>query len=420
VSEGEVVTLVGTTVAAQLPAAVAAGTTGKLDKTEAIATYAPVANGRPRGNFVVVIGDSNIASVADGDVRRVGHNWFNLLCAMTRQRIGYGGYFATSGATAETILANHIPQVIAMNPRPSACIISAGTNNVTALSIPTLQPLWLAAMAALRAAGIIPILTTLPPRDTTSGEQGVAKFNTWITRLAAIEGAALIPLHDPLTDPVTGWYKAGYSGDGTHFSGDVAFKAADYIRGRGLPETFPARAPYTTKSVMDSTNLLQNGVFIGDSNADGHADIWTGTSATGVARSLVVPTLADDLAGNWQQMVRSPGGTSTVILSQVSIVTGWAVGDLLAFACRVQSVGYVASGQTFTAQVQFVGSGAHNLEASYSWKVDMPDGLLYSEGAVPAGTTSLSVTVSSTVPATGTTTLRIGEMTLRNLTAAAA
>lgn len=382
------------------------------------AAFVPVEQGRPRGNVAVVIGDSNIASVADGDPMRVGHNFFNLFCARTRQRIRYGGYFATGGMTAEDVFGVQLPKVLAMDPLPSACVILAGTNNLGALDLGTLAPLWEDGVAALRAVGIVPIVCTIPPRDTSGGVVAVSQFNSWITDFAARNGLPLFPVHTALVDPVTGYYKSGYSGDGIHFAGASARVVADYAAARGMHELFLPNPAYTAKSAADGTNLLVNGVFIGDDNADGHANSWTGTSATNVTRSLVAPTADDDLAGNWQQLVRAPGGATQGYLTQViAASSAWAVGDRLALSGRVQSSGFEGSSSTFSVQVGFTGAtGSHNLEAIYAWKVDLADGTFYAEGVIPAGTTAMLFSALSAAPAAGSTTLRLGELTLRNLT----
>lgn len=389
-------------------------------------TYGLAKQGRPSGSRWITIGDSITAN--DGANGNYAWNgaWFSRIAAQSLGRIRKVDAFATGGFTLEQIEATHLPTALAMSPRPDVCIVEGGTNN-TGAGTGTLFD-FAAARAthgrivnALRAVGIIPVVVLIPPRGdgSTLVQANVAKWNAYVNRYAQDNGLSVLDMFTPLVDPATGGYLAGLTlGDNVHPSrlGDKAI--ADYaLTVTRLQDLTPPSRPLPALWT-DPTNLIPSGYGLNrvDTNADGIADGWASLgSGTNATFSLVTPSAADNLRGKWQQITRATGGTADKTL-YYRIASGWAVGDKLSISVRFQADGYTANGGNYSVQLKGTPNNAY--WGAYLWTQDCADGLVSMDIVIPSDKTTLDLQISTNAPTgAGSTNLRAGEVTVRNLTA---
>ena len=114
-------------------------------------------------NTIAAVGDSIIALGSYGEYQP----WLSTSCyyqlpIMTHQRIRYGaGMFAVSGSLIQAAHDTQLPNVLAMNPLPGACILGVNTGSIandSSYSFTTSVSLVKSMVASLLAAGVTPIL----------------------------------------------------------------------------------------------------------------------------------------------------------------------------------------------------------------------------------------------------------------------
>lgn len=392
-------------------------------------------------NTVAVLGDSVTAGGSYGDyLPGIGHSWIQQLPIQSYQRIRCDeGNFAVAGTLYADALATQLPQVLAMNPLPGACIIASGGNDVRLLAAPnpnfsTMVATLKTIVAVLVAAGIKPILWAITP-DTyaspispTLYQANIHQWNTYIRRYAATHGYPMIDSHTAMAD-INGVYYAGYGdpSNAAHPSPAGQRLIAQKAIADGILDAFPPTAlVHTARQINDLSNMFNDGtnnlgLFTLDSNSDG---LGNGLTLVGPATcSLVAPTSQDNLHGQWQQMTVTAGNQAHYYYT---FSTGWNVGDLIAFSARVQTNGIEASGTTWNCSIinntpgGFVTPDGTNVTVLYnglvSWQSDIVDGELYVEFPILSAMTTMQLYVwVETVP-TGSATVRVGEATVRNLT----
>lgn len=404
---------------------------------------------RPTRNTIAAIGDSITAGGTYGWYQTwMGGPYLNQIQMRSHQRIRFGaGNYAVSGATLASMQATQLPHILSMNPLPGACVIAGATNDMQGISwsFSTSAGLLKSMVTDLLAVGIVPILWCPPPNNHDwAGNPSVAtihnrtyKWNTWIRRYAAANGFAVIDAHTALAQ-LNGDFIPGTLTGGTdliHPTGYGHRLIAEQALADGLADIFPPNSLVnTSRNTDDLTNMLNNGtinqgLFTVDTNADGVADGLSASGAGTYALSLVDPTPQDQLMGKWQQVVVSSiGGVANVV---ASFTTGWSVGDTIAFSARIQTSGSEAAlgGWHLVALLTDIpggfampdGSGSSTFlwHGVTSWLNDMNDGELYIEFVIPTGSTDLQLWITANmIGATVATplTLRVGEVTIRNLT----
>lgn len=139
-----------------------------------------------------------------------------------------------------------------------------------------------------------------------------------------------------------------------------------------LPAIFDGRVPLTS-AVADAANLYVNGVFVGDSNADGGANNWNIGLPT--SRSLVAGT--SPLVGNWQHVEGDGSGLTNLYQDIAS--PGAITGHTIAIAARVQ----LTSG-ALRLRLQMTGQ---NIDVG---PFSIPfEGIVRIEAVVPSGATQV-------------------------------
>lgn len=395
---------------------------------------------RPLRNTIAAVGDSITALGSYGWYQPwLGHTWINQLQVLSHQRIRYGGgNFSVAGTAIATQQSVQLPLVLAMNPLPGACVLAVGTNDIqsTGYSFSTTATALKQMVAALLAVGVVPILWCPPPNNYV-GSVSVATvhartyaWNTWIRRYAAANGFALVDAFTALAKS-DGTMVSGATTDLIHPTGYGHRLIAQQALADGLADIFPPNSLVNTaRTTDDLTNLFNSGtvnygLFTTDANSDGVADGLTGSGTGTYSFTRVAPVSTDQLLGFWQQATVSAGGTANLI---ASFSTGWSVGDTIAFSARIQTSGVDASNGSWHLVALKTdtpggfslpdgsGSATYLWNGTYVWDGDIDDGDLYIEFVIPATATDLIFNATLNAASGGTATLRVGEVTVRNLT----
>lgn len=136
----------------------------------------------------------------------------------TKGRFCAGGVAATNGFTTADMITTWLPSVVASNW--DYCLVGEVTNDLgNSVPIATTRTNILTIVDAIVAAGIKPILTTVPPNDTYTSGAGltfITQYNEWVKNLARTSGYPLVDYHSVLVNPSTNAYVTGYTSDGTH------------------------------------------------------------------------------------------------------------------------------------------------------------------------------------------------------------
>lgn len=332
----------------------------------------------PTRNPVVAIGDSITDNWSAFDYQPwMGSNYLPLLTVQTMQRMKYGGIYATGGIQSTKMRDIHIPQVLALNPPPGACILFCGTNDTG-----TPQPYWNLSytkevvkdmVRSLMNAGITPIMVAIPPHDDfPSYTPNSEAWNAFIKQYAIDHNLPLIDVDAAVTDPDNTW-KAGYSTDGLH-PNPIGYEAmVNQAIAQGIPNLFPINDPtlLTARTTGDLTNIINDGtlnlgMFTTDTNADGVSDGFT---------------------------------TSGQVL-QRDITSGWAPGDQAVLSARVKTLNITSTGVQWTLIARCTVPGGFTYPQGSTtttvdngivqWAFDA-NGLMYVEFKIPSGTTAIQL-----------------------------
>lgn len=407
-----------------------------LTRQEATGTYASLIG---RGGRVVAVGDSQTANYGASNGNPLvapvynPDNPFDLACMLNKQAPRWDGVYATGGYTLEQIRDTHIPTVLAKSPLPAGCVILGGRNNAAAnngagFSVAATLAVLDQIVTTLRAAGVVPIVCTVPPAgDSSTVNNNIQKYNRALHTYCATKGIDLADYNRALVDPATGGFRTGLGQtDNVHPSfkgvGLMAAALAPVLAAR-----FASVAPPLGLSVSDTTNLLgSSGLFTADTNADGIADGWS--SFSGSNYTFTVQTDADGYT-KWQRIAVGTTSTGSGLLqwSASSLVTP---GDVIELCARVQTSGFTAAqvapasggsggtGPSWGLTCSITGYGNDALAPAYTVHNDIADGVLYARLVVPAGATGqLKVNISTTgAPASGSCYVQVANVALRNLT----
>lgn len=361
--------------------------------------------------LLAVMGDS-LSSAQSADSNKAW-GWANLLSHGSLVRSGTGWSAGVGGNTTAQMVAR-LNDVLLLDPKPHICIVQGGTNDaLTAVPLATTTANLVTMYNAIEAAGIEPVVCLIPPSDTQPAR--VNQINSWIATYAMMRGMRCLDNYTPAADP-DGTWRSGYSSDGTHPNATGAKPmgvagAATLATGRSI------EALLAGKSGTDTTNLILNGLFTGDTNADGLANDWTLTAAG----ANVAPTLeagTGNVLGNWQIVSKTLAAAgNNYINPAATITTGFAAGDLMLFCGRVRFTN-TDGNHWLDLRVHDTPNVAVN-PIMFQWfgELATDDGAIFSQlFRVPAGTTAFSPRALGRTT-NGTGSFAVAQMTLRNLTA---
>lgn len=384
-------------------------------------TYAVVGQARP-GNGWSALGDS-ITQLSDLEpgINGVGAtgsyyggSWFSYATMVSAQRIRRVKNAGISGNLTSQMLTRLQSDVIAYGP--SGCIILGGTNDIgysvsaggpnpDATVFADFQSNLRAMAGQLRAAGVMPVLCTIPPNNDARRHKLISQFNNWLRRYAAANGLLLLDFYAQAVDPSTGNYLASFgSPDGTH-PGLAGYKTWGQYVASTLVPLLPPNYPSLRMDDTDANDLVTHGLFLGGAlSSQGIPPGWNITSGypTGLTVSLVTdPNVPGDM---WQvQAVASSG--PYYIQSNLG-TSGWASGDTLAVS------GVITTDGNLSVSIKLADQSA-NLAVPFASTGSVARGVFYQEIAVPATSTNLYLNLTT---GQGTGTVSYGQMSVRNLT----
>ncbi len=347
------------------------------------------------GNRAIIIGDS-IAAGGDATLPAFGVSWWSRMCAESGLRVRTLRNSGIGGNRSDQMLARFATDVTAYHPD---IVFIGPTINDTPLTIAQSKSNISAMVAAAIADRSRVIMFTAPAADDSAAKSRLNQMNQWLVGYADSIGLPVLDMHAATVDASSGGWRSGYSDDGVHpnVTGQRAIANALVAL---LPADLSASS-FLALSNAESTNLLANGLFLPDANADGIADSWTKVGGGFSSGSLTSNTTGP---GNWQQMVCS--GSLGYLQQQVS--SGWSVGDRLALAGRAECL----SGPTpFGVSMSITGGGSG--PPGHAWTEAVSDQTFYVEFDVPTGTTAMYVRAAFNTTAG---TVRVAQLTLRNLT----
>ena len=310
----------------------AASLAGKLDKSEAAATYTPfsIMGGvfsRANGSFTIGLGDSH---TAPGELTARLPYW-ELVAAISDQKLARFDNAGISGNTVQQMSDRLDVDVI--NKRPDRVIFLAGTNNMGDTNISLAWNIYKSILDRLTAAGIGVGLVSIPPQTTAvqNIKTNITAWNSWIKTEAAKRGMPYADIWTPLNDG-NGNYQAAYTTDNIHMSQTGAKVAAD-TTWNSLKTYWPMQSPVRLYTAGDTNSLIPNtNATFTDANTDGTPDGWA-TSGVGSVGTLSIIT--DPAAvGNVLRMTRT---TNTGVLSAKYPISGRTPGETMEFAVKFRS-----------------------------------------------------------------------------------
>lgn len=325
-----------------------------------------------------------------------------LLSNGALQRVVNAG---VSGDTSAGMLSRVHNDVIAY--KPSTCVVMAGTNDAAnSTPLATYAANIRGIVAALRSAGITPILATIPTINSSVIRAYTNLYNSWLRIHARQQGILLWDAYALTVDPATGNLASTMGNtDGTH-PGDTG----NALLGQAFANQFaPLVGSAPSPLVGDNTDALNkvaNGMFLG-TPAAGIAPSWNvyGSVATGCTPSVVTDSL---VPGNMQQLANVSATGQTVLYQHLASPT---VGNRLAFSgILTKTVNEVA--------FQAYGNSAGGTADAYIQLLDITQpvtrGRWWAEWVIPANITSIDLkfTVSATCASAS-----MGQMTVYDLTA---
>lgn len=413
--------------AAQVTAAITAQATADA------ATYATIT----RRSTLHALGDSLSANgintgaatgaLASADSRSVW-TWAHVLSG-ARLRIGAIG--ATGGYTSTQIRATHLPTVLAAVRPGDMVAVLAGTNDgslTTGRGGSETQTNMTAMYDAIRAAGGIPVVCTIPPvtGDDTATAATRIRYNLWLERTARTKGYLFLDFYSLLIDPATNGYTTGLNNDNVHPNGGGARKmgqlAATVLTPPNAPQPFfAAHNIGTGGNPPDGVLAIGNACMVTDSDGNGRADQFEfgfGTLTGGSGFSLVTEP---GVIGRMQKVTHGATGPD-----DVTAVTGYAATCIpghryyIAFKFKIDLTDPAITSDT-RAVIQVIATDTGAISEALAgitfdgWDFSTPGLCAWaSEAVAPAGATLIQVFVSARG---GPVSVSIGQLTIIDLTA---
>jgi lysophospholipase L1-like esterase len=309
------------------------------------------------------------------------------------------GVSATSGYTADQVIATHLP--VAVAAAPTYCTVWVGGNDALAAG-DTVDATLLGKIRticqALEAVGTIPILCSFPPATGILPAE-LDRYNTWVATEAQTKGYPFLDFFSVLVNPANGAYKSGYSDDGVHPNGNGTAAMAPLVR-----DLFLQISTTLGRAQLASWNGL-TGPASNPLLTLGSANTPTGWTAIGS------PTLAlgasSTYPGNEWTVTRT-GSDGIAFGPQISCTNG----DEWDFCCRVSAAPGV-SGTWSIGVLDNTGSAFHGYAFNQRLAIT-GDVILHWRGVVTGGRTTMQAMLA--VGGASGAQIKVGQMTLRNLT----
>ncbi|MGB3327341.1 MAG: GDSL-type esterase/lipase family protein [Thermomicrobiales bacterium] len=378
---------------------------------------ASVSRGARRGQTAVALGNSHVA--ANGSATNYpGVGWWGLLPILSGGRIRPVGWASTGGQTSAQLLARFDADV-APNA-PDFVFVQEVTNDVgQGVSLASFRANFGAIWDKCLAIGAMPITIAGPPMPliaadspTNAKAKEVARRNLWLAEESARRGLIFVDVFSKLVDPTTGALAAAYYQGAENVHPNLA---GHTLMAQTIWDAVGSLFPATTRvplSLMkgEPTNLLANGVFVGDTNSDGVADNWT---KSGAGATATLEAGVGDVLGNWQVLTINTAGAAYVSGGLIAPgPTTYQEGDVLMLSGRLKTT---AGTTTWTPKVDRNATGSI-LRGIYQLASDV-DGIFALLFTIPPGTNDIRPTLLSGPAGTGVG--KMAQWMLRNLSAEA-
>lgn len=338
-------------------------------------------------------------------------------------RLQWVGNYATGGYTAAQVRATHLPQVLALNPRPTFCVVLAGTNDLATRTAAEIVDDLRAMYVALRGAGITPVCLSELPRDLTAVSLNkIAAVNSGIAAIARSYGFPFVDVYPLLCDPATGQWSssATYETDGVHPIA-LGHKVIGDAIATALSTLIPPFSAPLVHHAADTTTAVVAPTFAAgftDANADSLPDNSGSLSGysffNNSAANATVTYGADSgvVAGRWLHIERS-AADATIDLRTNGGVT-CSAGDVVEIGCRYKVTGMGADNEAFLFWTRSDSTSVVIASAMSEEPNDVAASTFYGVYTVPSGYSGVRM-IAYLSGSTGPT-LSIGQMTMRNLT----
>lgn len=311
--------------------------------------------GVPSGLWVP-LGDSHTGPTGDTPPvnrqhRDTYHLWARYYLDGALHLVWNAGIQGNKSADA---LARVQTDVIAKLPNGGVCSIMLGTNDVLA-SVPlaTYQANIIAIVDALVAAGIMPILLTIPPigipgtspvtytsgssTQRTAGQLLLqTQINEWLISWGREHGIIAVDLTSALTNESDATHLANYTADGIHYLPKGARAVGRALATAIAPYVKPAR-PLLATSNIDPSLVNTNPLMLTNDGA-----LPNGWSLSGAGS---ITTTVGDVAGfRGKALTVSGWSRSTPNKTVLAPLLPVAVGDRVRLAFRYRATGLEARG----------------------------------------------------------------------------
>jgi len=230
---------------------------------------------------------------AIGGERGGSASWFTHLCLLSGGRIIANHNGGVASDTSQGCL-NRLDYEISQSP--SVLFMQMGiTNDIQGgVATSTSKANVATAVQRVRAAGIQPVLVTVYPHNTSAFGIAARAWNEWLKYYGQQNRIPVLDTFQAVVDPAstTGNWLAAYTSDGTHatvIGAQVAGASALaqlVLHGIVPPSTDPTKFPRLANAQFGGTaleapgQLIKNGIFKVDGNADGIADSWAAVVGT--------------------------------------------------------------------------------------------------------------------------------------------
>lgn len=385
-----------------------------------------------RNASIWALGDSITANGYTAPAGTVSHLFYNQsylmwTCLHSLGRLRFGGIAATGGYTTAQIISTHLPTVVAA--KPAYCVVHAGTNDngtlTLAQSIANLKTIF----DSLLAAGIVPVATTMLPKQTllNGSRLFLESQSLWVLRYATTRNFPAVDITSAMINPANGGWP-GYSGgvgtynvDDTHPNGLGAKTMGSAIWSvlsswvPPRPSFFPA---YNTAGSTGGASYyfptLDNALHLTDTNSDGLPDRYSGSTGATIAYSITAMAGNEGL-GNWFNVTQNGAGANPF---PQGIGSSFVPGNQFLLTCKVKTTGIVSSGGQW--HIRLTDSNTADILALRNMNQDLTLGGLIIEFKMPATITSTSQL--RFVPyldnlTSGSATLSVGQVGIYDLTA---
>jgi hypothetical protein len=355
-----------------------------------------------------------------------GQAWHRIACPLSMGRLQWRGGFGSSGFTLAQIRDTHLSQVLALNPRPGAVAICGGTNDTgsSAYDEAASRAVLLDIIDKLIAAGITPVLWTLPPRDDSAAVNIlVQRWNVWVRGLAGARHFPLIDAHSVLVDPATGLYRSEYKQDDVHPGrvGHFALGKAIGTDARFLAH-FPTNGVYLSASKGADPSMIAPAArfFDAGTNGNGVPANWGGVGLPTEATGSIV---AGDstIRGSWYRFSKTVASTAAQAFIRAEVLPGastYQTGDRVAWVVRFRANAQ-EDGSGASAYIALTGLTASAVVASttvYSAGGENLDGIAYMELPITDTMVKLRAEVGIVGKPTVDSWIQYAQPTLINLT----